>query len=175
MNRTLTGHMHYVVATAVCLSMAAVGCASSNETTESDSATQGVSSSNDYDSTNDRSAESSETGSMDKQESGGMKAPGDRMAESSGSDIEVSDAELREFASINRKMKKIQSEARTKMQSAESREEARKIQNKIQQKVQKVFDNGEMSRERYEKIGKQMRKDPELQERYRKQMRGQSG
>ena len=71
-------------------------------------------------------------------------------------------------------MKRIQTEARKKMQSAESREEARAIQSGIQKKVQKVFDESSMSRERYEAIGQKMRSNPKLQKRYRQQMGDQT-
>ena len=167
MNQTPSRHLYCLVAAAFCLSTGALGCASSNESMEADSDEQ-VSSAPDYESTDDgdETSSPSETDSMKKSNS--MEKP------SSGEQTSISDAELQEFGAINRDMKKIQQEARRKMQAAESRDKARTVKKNMQKKVKAVFQDHSMSRERYGEIGRTLRSKPKLQKRYRNIMQSKS-
>jgi hypothetical protein len=128
------------------LALATVGCASANETSEEAHLNeQGSSSATNYDS-----------------------------AEPPAEADPVTDAELREFAKLTRRVRTVQSEARAEIQAAESKEARQKLKSQTQKKVRGIFEDSSMSRERYDQIGKMMQSDPDLQERYRQQMRGQS-
>jgi hypothetical protein len=134
------------LAAALFLALATVGCASANETSdEAHLNNQGSSSATNYDS-----------------------------AEPPAEADPVTDAELREFAKLTRRIRKVQSEARAEIQAAESKEARQKLKSQTQKKVRGIFEDSSMSRKRYDQIGKMMQSDPDLQERYRQQMRGQS-
>jgi hypothetical protein len=131
---------------ALFLALATIGCASANQT--------------------------SDEAHLNEQGSG--SATNYESAEPPSEADPVTDAELREFADLTRRIREVQSEARAEIQAAESKEARQKLKSQTQKKVRGIFEDSSMSGERYDQIGKMMQSDPDLQERYRQQMRGQS-
>ncbi len=79
--------------------------------------------------------------------------------------IEVSDAEVKQFAAVYEESSEIREDYTQQFQQAEDQEEAQKIQREANEEIKAVIEESPLSMERYQEIARATAQDTELRNR----------